>query len=146
MSSNELKYPIKYMVQPMIENDKIVAFIAIKCYLLEEIKKYEVTGEITTVYKVIPFYDSFLNKIEVEFNNNKQAINFTVVKRVFDSLEEAQRYSRAKNNTNFINSIENNNTLCRYYDIEYKLLNDNQEQKADIINFSDIRSRVRKRI
>lgn len=141
----DLKFPVVYTYMPIIENNEIVSYICAKCFLIEEVNKYLANGEIITKNKVFFIYnqDKKLNNINIVNNECK---NYTLVDKVFRTVESCQRYVRLKNEKLFINKFKNQdsvekmnqlfnnkeNIINEYKSLEYQLLNDNYNNIVDI--------------
>ncbi len=133
-----MDYEVKYMPMSIVENNIIIAYIVVKCYVIDESYYYDDNKKINKMYKVVPFYDHELIKQEIKYFNDK-VLNYTVTNRVFDDVEDAIRYTRVLNTTKLLNTDKH--TFEKYYDIEQKLLNDNNTN--NIIKFDDIKKRKR---
>lgn len=110
MEQNELKYPIKYGIMPIMEQIGwspwvselereygVVAYIVSKCYLVGEHKEYLSDGTIKINYEVVfpyrkdnsPYYDHF-KRVTPEYDFNFQCSNSHKASELFDNFEEAQ--------------------------------------------------------
>lgn len=106
-------FPIKYAVMPIMEQTgwshglhelvrdyNEVAYIAAKCYLITERKKYSINGKTNISYEVVfPFEkkDYDWKKIEPEYNVRGNCCNSIMVDKVFNSFEEALIEAQNKN-------------------------------------------------
>ena len=108
-------YPIKYALIPITkqvgrshglnESKKeygTICYIISKCYLIDEIKKYNINGTCEKKYKVVfPFQEgeySEWHKEEPSFNLiNGQCTNSIQTDNIFDSFDEAKKYKDRKN-------------------------------------------------
>jgi hypothetical protein len=107
-------YPIKYAVMPIIRQTgwvsgmnelereyADVAYIASKCYLVKENKKYKANGEKEILYEVVfPYRDGnygYWCRVEPEYNLSN-CINSNLLDKVYDTYEEAQKAAKEKNN------------------------------------------------
>ncbi len=101
----EVKYPIKYAVMPVKENDcsygklgqecRVVANIVSKCYVVSEKKLYLGDGNYKTLYEVVFPYKKVCTEIEVhsehsipEFNIYSECTNSICVNQLFDSYSD----------------------------------------------------------
>lgn len=154
-------YPIKYAVMPIIAQTGWVpgmhdmereygeiAYIASKCYLVGEEKKYLKDGKTKTNYKVVfPYEENDFNiwkRIEPEFKNYK------IVDSIFDSLADALKESEKKNNELLLNKMkyipfEKNKEKLRqieqdfHYQLNYyKSLEKLIEEKTKDLNLNNI--------
>jgi len=118
MEQNELKYPIKYGIMPIMEQIGwspgvcelereygVVAYIVSKCYLVGEHKVYLSDGNTKIKYEVVfPYrrnefvYDQF-KRVFPEYNFNAKCINSFKVNELFDSFEEASTLAAKMNET-----------------------------------------------
>jgi hypothetical protein len=134
-----MKYPIKYMPMHIVEDNKIKAYVVVKCYVLDSYYIQEVNGEKRVSYKVVPFYDSQLNKQDIVYIND-QCINYTGTRYVFDDEAEAFRFTRALNRTRIIDYDDK--VIRKYENIAFHLLHNENDK---IIDFNIARQRLRKR-
>lgn len=111
----KLNYPIKYAIMPVEEHTgwaygihelvrdySVVAYIAMKCRIVKEVKKYFQDGSFKTTYEVVFLYDrKTLNSC---FEPNKPHFNFdgdctdtVVVDAIFDDFATAKDACIPKN-------------------------------------------------
>lgn len=101
----KINYPIKYSVMPIIdqsEKNDIVCYIVSKCYVINDIKRYEQNGKCSKKYEVVFPYQLAGNGIyrreEPSFNYyNDNCTNSNIVDCVFDTYEEAVKIANEKN-------------------------------------------------
>ena len=105
MVMTDLKFPVVYSYMPIIENNEIVSYICAKCYLIEEVNTYLSTGETKTKNKVFFIYnqDKKLNNIKLKDGN---CLNYSVVEKVYRTVESCQRMVRLKNEELFIKKFQ----------------------------------------
>ena len=102
-------YPIKYAIMSMIIDENLynekeyneIGYIASKCYVVNEIKKYLENGNINVSYEVVfPFkinqYGELV-RFEPSFDIYGECINSVSVTKLFDNYEEANKYAKEKN-------------------------------------------------
>ncbi len=140
-----VNYPIKYTFMPIIEENEIKAYIAIKCYEVDAPITIENNGLIKTMYKVVPFYSYNLTRQYPKYLSDGKCYNYILTKMVFDELQDAIRYSRVLNQVKILHSP--NQLFTKYYNIENDLLNKNNTNEANnIIDFNEIRLRTKRRV
>lgn len=138
--SEELKYPIRYAIMPIIEetNNEIIFYMVSKCYVISEKKEYLKDGKCKITYEIVfPYFEkmNFPNYIEnldyfyevnldlfknmkrifPEYNIYKQCSNSTIISQLFSSLDDALYVA------NKMNEEKNSNKrgcirLDEYYD------------------------------
>lgn len=104
-------YPIKYCVMGLEEfshydmglNElepvkEVYAYIAVKCYLVNETKIYNQSGSFQMRYGVVPTWrqDSYKSSVP-EVNWDGVCVNAETTNYIFDNVEEAKRYARELN-------------------------------------------------
>lgn len=97
-------YPVKYAIMP-IQNcdDKIMAYIVSKCYIISEEKNYSFDGNFKTSYNVFFPYqfdmsESCWKREKPTFNAYSfKCTNATVVNDIFDNYEDALKLATLKN-------------------------------------------------
>lgn len=147
------EYPIKYAAMPIYHDNKIVAYIAARCYLTGEHKIYLNEDDIINSYDVVFMYTQKKRKNFPNFEFGKY-VNAVTVKKVFDSVVQCKNYAREKNNVilmqNFVGLtydeiiFQYNNKeeiFKKYYELESELLND-----VKIINFNKISKKLQKKL
>ncbi len=115
----ENNFPVKYAILELKEDggylsnysDITRGFIVSKCYVLESVVKYLANGKSKVFYKVFfPFQNLNIlklalqnnqldigQKLEPTFNLNGEANPTTVVSNLFDTYEDAKRFTHIKN-------------------------------------------------
>ena len=134
---NDLNYPIKYTYMPIFEHQELKAYVAVKCYVIDDSFEIESNGKTIITKKVVPFYSERYKKQEPYFIN-EFCYNFKFTNIVFDELEEAIRYTRVLNNSKILNP--DYNLLEKYYKLENDMLND-KEIYTNIIDFNEYKKR-----
>ena len=145
-------FKIVYAPMPIFQNNKVVAYITSRCYLIEETISYKY-DKVDYLYKVVYFYNQRKEKINPRFENDV-CINSHKVPFVFEDVRKCQNYVRNLNerfiyqminnckNINQVNNICNHKQLYlkKYYDLEQELL----KEKASIIDFKSKKRALQK--
>ena len=80
---------------------RVYANIVAECYVISETKRYYSDGTSKMFYEVVYTWkknlDGKLLKQIPEFNLNSQCFNSVIVEEIFDNIQEAKDYTRAKN-------------------------------------------------
>ena len=127
-------YPIFYVPMPIIKKNQIVAYIASKCYLLEENKVYYPDGTSKSIYTILYFYDQNKKRIRPIFYNDI-CINSNKINILFDDLDQCRAFVRRKNNESLYQKAKGvsfekikkmyhnmNDEYQEFYDLEEELL------------------------
>ena len=137
---NELNYPIKYTTMPIVKHNEIKAYIVVKCYLIDDSYVLENNGKSIIVKKIVPFYSERYIRQEPYFIHDF-CYNFKFVNTVFDTLDEAIRYTRTLNQTRIFNP--DYKQIEKYYKLENDMLNDKEIITNNIVDFNEYKKRRR---
>jgi len=148
MNDTKFNFPIKYAAMPIRKDDTILAYIACKCYVIEYAKRYLKYGEYDS-YKIVYFYNDNFKKT-IPLFKKAECINSINTELVFNTLEECQRYTRARNDQLMFkklsdfdsNNIDEKTKLYdKYYELETYLLKNSDS--SNIINLNEYK-KIRK--
>ena len=140
MNNSELKYPIKYAVLELTdENSKTFGFIVSKCYVVEALTKYLPDGNSRKYYKVVFPYTNIVDykqKICYEYHTQDIGIRYTpnydyfgeiyngkVVDELFDNYDVA-----------YVNSILKNKQLVEDLYSKLPIFHPNYEKEKEEIS------------
>ncbi len=115
MQNKKVGYPYKYALMPIIEQagwtkgvpgwevgsiEKVVAYVAMECYLLQKTITYDNNGNFNEKYLIVFAKASHDFSTEVYPYDKMYGVNTTgvLVNYIFDTLEEAKSYEQEINN------------------------------------------------
>ena len=138
--------PTFYAPMPIYEEDKIVAYIVMKCYLVGEYKVYLTSGDAISTYDIVYCYNQYKERQIPIFENNKYTNSVTTT-NIYKNFKECKNIVRLRNasllNFNYHDlSMEETIYLYNhkddffkdYYDLETELYYDRK-----IVKFRKVR-------
>lgn len=150
---NSLNYPVMYSPMPIFEYGERVAYIAAKCYVIEEHRTYCPNGECKVDYYILFKYNQNKEKNLPKYIDDK-CINLISTNIVFDNFKNCKDYVRIINNDfifatfknlslNEMRNIYNNKELehKKYYDLERELF----EKDNNLLDFNSLKKKLKLR-
>ncbi len=134
---NDSNYPIKYTYMPIFEHQELKAYVAVKCYVIDDSFPLESNGKTIITSKVVLFYSDRFKRQEPYFINDF-CYNFKFTNTIFDELDDAIRYTRVLNQSKILNP--NNDSFEKYYKLESDMLKD-KEIYTNIVDFNEYKKR-----
>lgn len=96
------KFPLRYMIMSLKNNEQIYAYIIVKCYLISEIKKYNyIDGTTVKNYEVVIAWNyETKENINPIFDENDNCQNSIILsnEHIYNTLKEAIEKSEFLNN------------------------------------------------
>lgn len=83
---------IKYSIMELKENDKLIAYMVAKCYVIKEPDTYKKTADPNNTYEVVFEWEpNGKTDIVPIYDNEQNCVNSTKVACVFDKLKECKQ-------------------------------------------------------
>ena len=142
-------YPIKYAPMPVIKNNKVVAYITAKVYLLEETKKYLGNGECNTTYLIFYIYDQYGQRQNLILDDEDTCVNGYEIDFVFDDINSCKTFTRNKNAEIVLNEtheMNNINDINNYYKINKERFNEYYNLEESLLTCKIIDFKAKKRM
>ena len=124
-------YPVKYAVIPITINNDISYYIASKCYLVNEVKKYNSNGTIENRYFVVCPFKNLDNgtweKVEPYFNFNGNCTNSVEVDELYHYYGDAIKAKDKKNKDVFNKKVSHLAFDQNFYDKREQIVKEYDE-------------------
>lgn len=104
----ENNFPVKYTIIGITEENRLVAYIATKCFVTGIVTRFNKDGDASTCYEVVlPFKTLNSEKITPEFGLEGICSNFEIVDQLFDSYGETLTVADEANKNMEVERIAN---------------------------------------